>query len=153
MYRIHIFTGFRISNSTRYQIPDNTGWQILPDTGFRIMLGKVCQVSLMTLTQWLRVHLTDKKYYIYTIKISGCGVWQQLVMYRIILDVRFYRIQDNTGYWFVPDTGYLIPGRIPDIRYSFNLYDIHYNTNPVITLISLWYGMVWYGVWTPKQVL
>ena len=64
-------------------------------------------------------------------KIGGGGVWQQLVMCRIILAMRFYRIQD-TGYCFVPDNGYRIQPDtrysagnhiIPDIRYIFRCYN------------------------------
>ena len=49
-----------------------------------------------------------------------------LEVYRIILDMRFYRIPDNTGYRFAPDTGYpVVPDTQilvgypvqPDIRY------------------------------------
>ena len=36
-----------------------------------------------------------------------------LEVYRIILDMRFYRIPDNTGYRFALDTGYPI---VPDTR-------------------------------------
>ena len=59
MYRIHFSpdSGYRIYPDIKFRIiPDNRFYRIPDSTGIR--LRKVCQVSLMSLTQWLRVHLT-----------------------------------------------------------------------------------------------
>ena len=53
------------------------------------------------------MHLTNKKYFLNTMKMSGGGVWRQLVMYR--MDNAGYKIlTENFGYHFLPDTGYRI---------------------------------------------
>ena len=58
--------------------------------------------------------------------------WLDLEVYRIILDMRFYRIPDNTGYRFVPDNGYMVEPDTqilvgypvqPDIRYIPSLHN------------------------------
>ena len=56
-------TLFHQIRDTRYtRISNSTGYRITDSTGYWIMLGKVCQVSLMSLTHWFRVHSTNKKY-------------------------------------------------------------------------------------------